>query len=79
MRDKPRVEELMSELFAFSQKLLREHGGFHPFGGLVRLNGSMVYVGCRPVGVHERETMTHEVDSASGPEQRHASRPQKTR
>jgi hypothetical protein len=50
MRDKPRVEELMSELFAFSQKLLREHGGFHPFGGLVRLNGSMVYVGCRPVG-----------------------------
>lgn len=35
----------MRELLSFAQKMLNEHGEFHPFGGYLDASGAMVHVG----------------------------------
>ena len=41
----PQIEMLMNELLPFAEKMLREHGGFHPFGGYLDFSEKVVHVG----------------------------------
>jgi hypothetical protein len=45
MNGKRDAEKLMGELFAFAEKMLKEYGEFHPFGGYLKKSGEMVHVG----------------------------------
>lgn len=51
MDAKAQVEMLMNELLSFAEKMLSEHGGFHPFGGYVDALGRVVHVGVQPKGM----------------------------
>ena len=48
MTGKSQVEMLVNELLPFAEKMLREHGGFHPFGGYLDLSAKVVHVGVQP-------------------------------
>ncbi len=48
MNAKTQVEELMNELLFFAEKMLAEHGSFHPFGGYLNLSAKPVHVGVQP-------------------------------
>lgn len=45
MTGKSEIEMLMNELLPFAEKVLREHGGFHPFGGYLDVSAKVVHVG----------------------------------
>ena len=45
MTPKQEVEELMNEGIAFVKKMLREHGGCHPFGVVRKSDGQVQHVG----------------------------------
>ncbi|MFD0739973.1 hypothetical protein ACFQZQ_11870 [Lysobacter koreensis] len=45
MTGKKQAEGLMNELLSFAEKMLNEHGEFHPFGGYLRASGAVVHVG----------------------------------
>lgn len=45
MTGKKQVEGLMNELLSFAEKMLNEHGEFHPFGGYLKTSGAIVHVG----------------------------------
>lgn len=45
---KGQAEELMGELVPFAKKMLKEHQGFHPFGGYLDVSGKVVHVGVKP-------------------------------
>ena len=38
-------EKLMNSLLPFAEKMLREHGEFHPFGGAMKPDGDIVHHG----------------------------------
>src|ERR1051326_7260436 len=38
-------EKLMNSLLPFAEKMLREHGEFHPFGGAMKPDGEIVHHG----------------------------------
>ena len=42
---KQEAESLTTELLPFAQQLLRRHGEFYPYGGLLHADGSVVHVG----------------------------------
>lgn len=50
MTPKEQVEGLMGELLAFAEKMLNEHGEFHPFGGYLTAPTTMVHVGVESKG-----------------------------
>jgi hypothetical protein len=43
--DKADVEALMNDLLPFAEKMLREHKEFLPFGGHMKLDGTIVWEG----------------------------------
>jgi hypothetical protein len=45
MSAKKESERLMNDLLPFAEKMLKEHGEFHPFGGAIKSDGSIVHVG----------------------------------
>jgi len=45
MNAKIESEDLMNELFDFSEKMLKEYGEFHPFGGYLNGAKQVVHVG----------------------------------
>lgn len=58
---KAQTEMLMNELLPFAEKMLDEHGGFHPFGGYLNLSAEVVHVGVQPgtanASAKEKEAM----------------------
>lgn|SRR5690606_25983682 len=52
MNGKKQVEGLMSELLSFAEKMLNEHGEFHPFGGYLDHMGAVVHVGVQSSSEH---------------------------
>ena len=42
---KGEVEALMNDLLPFAKKMLADYGEFHPFGGFMKTDGSIVRVG----------------------------------
>ena len=44
---KTQAEKLMNELLDVAERLLREHGEFHPFGGYLLDDGSVTQVGLK--------------------------------
>lgn len=42
---KREAERLMNDLLPFAKQMLTEYGEFHPFGGFIRADGSIVQVG----------------------------------
>jgi hypothetical protein len=42
---KGEVEALMNDLLPFAKKMLADYGEFHPFGGFMKADGSIVHVG----------------------------------
>jgi hypothetical protein len=42
---KKQVEYLMNELLGFAERMLDEHGAFHPFGGYLKPSGAIIHVG----------------------------------
>lgn len=57
MSGKLEAEQLMGELFVFAEKMLAEHGEFHPFGGYIDNLGKVVHVG---VGDDVQPSSSHE-------------------
>lgn len=49
MSAKQESEKLMNEMLPFAEKMLREYGEFHPFGGYMKPNGEIVHVGAEDV------------------------------
>lgn len=45
MSSKRESEQLMNELLPFAWRMLREFGEFHPFGGVIRSDGSLAHYG----------------------------------
>jgi hypothetical protein len=42
---KEECEKLMDSLLPFAEKMLREHGEFHPFGGAMKPDGEIIHHG----------------------------------
>jgi len=42
MTPKAECEVLMKEVLAFAERMLRDHGEFHPFGGIIQRDGGSV-------------------------------------
>ena len=42
---KQEVELLMNDILPLAKRMLAEHGEFHPYGGVIRSDGSIVHVG----------------------------------
>ena len=42
---KKEAEGLMNEMLSFGKKILREHGEFYPYGGMIKPDGEIVHVG----------------------------------
>lgn len=45
MTPKEDSEVLLTEVKSFAEKMLREQGEFHPFGGMMRRDGQVIQVG----------------------------------
>jgi hypothetical protein len=45
MTPKQECEGLMTEVRLFAERMLREHGEFHPFGGTIQSDGRVALVG----------------------------------
>src|SRR5436190_22204228 len=45
MTAKQECEVLMNEVRLFAERMLREHGEFHPFGGTIQSDGRVALVG----------------------------------
>ena len=45
------VEALFGELLVFAKLMLRDYGEFHPYGGYMKNDGSIVHVGGRISGI----------------------------
>lgn len=60
MNPKEQSEFLMNELFAFAEKMLIEYGEFHPFGGYLDSNFSIVHVG---IDGHAKQEEQQRVDT----------------
>jgi len=56
MDAKIQVEGLMNELLPFAEKMITEHGGFHPFGGYLKPSAEVVHVGVQPDGEYTSAT-----------------------
>lgn len=55
MTGKEQVRELMNELLSFAEKMLGEHGEFHPFGGYLKVSGAVVQVGVQLEGTAQQK------------------------
>jgi hypothetical protein len=49
MNAKQESERLMNEILPLAEKMLREYGEFHPYGGYLKPNGEVVHVGAQDV------------------------------
>jgi hypothetical protein len=47
MTPKVECEVLIKEVLAFAERMLRDHGEFHPFGGTIERDGAIALVGGR--------------------------------
>ena len=45
MKSKKEAEILMNEILPFAKRMLKEFGGFHPYGGYMKRDGAIVEVG----------------------------------
>jgi hypothetical protein len=45
MTDKEESEKLMNGILPLAERMLKEYGEFHPYGGYLRPNGELVHVG----------------------------------
>lgn len=57
---KKQTEMLMNELLGFAEKMLGEHGEFHPFGGYLEPSGEVVHVGVQ--SNRESKTAQQKID-----------------
>ena len=45
MNPKDESQLLLNEVLPFAEQMLREHGEFYPYGGFMKLDGSIAHVG----------------------------------
>ena len=61
MDAKAQVEALMNEVLPFAERMLAEHGEFHPFGGYLDPARRVVHAGARPKVKNATAARRHEM------------------